>query len=49
MTEKTKLEIPTWEIIKVILVVVGFGLLFLVRDVVALFFVVLILTATFPR
>jgi len=47
MTEKTKLEIPTWEIIKVILVVVGFGLLFLVRDVVALFFVVLILTATF--
>ena len=47
MTEKTKLEIPIWEIVKVILVIVGFGILFLIRDVVALFFVVLILTATF--
>lgn len=47
MTEKIKLEISTWEIIKVILVIIGFGLLYLVRDVVALFFVVLILTATF--
>lgn len=47
MSEKTKLEIPTWEVVKVILVVIAFVLLFLVRDVVGLFFVVLILTATF--
>lgn len=47
MTEKTKLEIPTWEIVKIILVIIAFGLLFLIRDVVGLFFIVLILTATF--
>lgn len=47
MQEKTKLEIPTWEIVKVILIVTAFILLYLVRDVVGLFFIVLILAATF--
>ena len=47
MPEKVKFEISTWAIVKVILIIVGFVLLYLVKDVVALFFVVLILAATF--
>jgi len=47
MSEKVKFEISTWTVIKVILIVLAFFLFYLVRDVVALFFVVLILAATF--
>ena len=47
MPEKVKFEISTWTVVKVILVILGFYFLFLVRDIVALFFIVLILTATF--
>ncbi|MCX6812800.1 MAG: AI-2E family transporter [Candidatus Berkelbacteria bacterium] len=47
MGEKFKLEISTWTIVKFFLVAIVLYLLYLVFDVVALFFVVLILTATF--
>jgi len=47
MTEKVKFEITTWTIVKFFLVAIGFTLLYFVRDVVALFFIVLILVATF--
>ncbi len=47
MPEKLKVEISTWTIAKIILIAIGFYLLFLVKDIVALFFVVLILVATF--
>lgn len=47
MPEKVKFEISTWTIVKIVLVILAFYLIFLVRDVVALFFVVLILVATF--
>ncbi|MCX6810583.1 MAG: AI-2E family transporter [Candidatus Berkelbacteria bacterium] len=47
MPEKVKFEISTWTVVKVLLIAVAFYLLFLVKDVVALFFIVLILSATF--
>lgn len=47
MSEKVKFEITTWTIVKFFLVAIGFTLLYFVRDVVALFFIVLILAATF--
>jgi predicted PurR-regulated permease PerM len=47
MAEKVRLEISTWSIVKILLIVAAFFLLYLVKDVVALFFVVLILAATF--
>lgn len=45
--EKTRIEISSWTIVKVFLIAIAFYLFFLVRDVVAMFFIVLILTATF--
>lgn len=42
-----KIEITSWSIIKVILIIIGFYVLYLVRDVLALLFVVLVLVATF--
>lgn len=44
---KTKIEITTWSIVKVILVILGFYVLYMVRSVLALLFVVLVLVATF--
>ena len=47
MKEKTYLEISSWFIVKALLVLILFYLLFVIRDIIALFIVVLILTATF--
>jgi len=47
MKEKTYLEISSWFIVKALAVLVLFYLLFLIRDIIALFIIVLILTATF--
>ena len=47
MEQKVKFEISTWTVMKVFLIAILFYLFFLVQDIVALFFVVLILTATF--
>lgn len=44
---KTELQISSWTIAKIILVFVTFYLLFLIKDILVLFFVVLILAATF--
>lgn len=46
MQEKIELKVSSWTIIKVILICLSFYLLFLIKDIIALFFVVLILTAT---
>lgn len=43
----TKYEITTWSIIKVILVILAFYVLYTLRDVAALLFVVMVLVATF--
>lgn len=43
----TKFEITTWSIVKVILVILAFYALYMLRDIVALLFVVLVLVATF--
>lgn len=47
MAEKVKFEISTWTVVKVLLIIILAGLLYVVRDVVALLFIVLILVATF--
>jgi predicted PurR-regulated permease PerM len=47
MNEKVKFEITTWAIVKFFLVIAGFYFLYLVRDIVALVFIVLILVSTF--
>lgn len=47
MENKMKIEISTWTIIKVFLVAAGIFLLYYVRDIVALIFIVLVLVATF--
>lgn len=47
MGEKIKFDISTWTIIKVFLVAAAFYFLFLIRDIVALIFIVLILVSTF--
>lgn len=47
MEQRTKIEISSWTILKVLFVIAFVFLLFLVKDIVALFFIVLILTATF--
>jgi predicted PurR-regulated permease PerM len=47
MREKVDLNIPIWTIVKIVLVVILFYLLFLIRDILALLFIVLILVATF--
>ena len=44
---KTKIEISTWSIAKTILIILSFYLIYVVRDVLALLFVVLVLVATF--
>ena len=45
--QKTQLEISAWTIVKIALVLVLFYLVYLIKDVLVLFFVVLILAATF--
>ena len=47
MNEKIRLEIPAWAVIKVILIIVAFYFLYLIQDIIGLFFIVLILTASF--
>lgn len=47
MSEKVRIEISTWSIVKIILVAALFYLLYLVKDIIALVFIVLILVATF--
>lgn len=47
MSQIFKLDVPFWTIVKIILVGIMFYLLFLVKDIIALFFIVLILTASF--
>ncbi|MFA5157868.1 MAG: AI-2E family transporter [Patescibacteria group bacterium] len=47
MNDKVKFEITTWTIVKLFLVAAGFYFLYLVRDIVALVFIVLILVSTF--
>ncbi len=47
MPETVKFEISSWSVAKVLLIIAAFILLYLVKDVVALFFIVLILSATF--
>lgn len=45
--EKMEFDIRAWTIIKIVLVLLTVYFLFLIKDVIALFFVVLVLTATF--
>ncbi len=47
MENRTKIEISTWTVIKVFLIALVFYLLFFIRDIIALLFIVLILVATF--
>lgn len=47
MHERVQLEISTWAILKVLLVLAAFYFLYLIRDIIVLFFIVLILAATF--
>jgi len=47
MNQTIKLDIPLWAIVKVFLVGITFYLLFLVKDIIGLLFIVLILTASF--
>ncbi len=47
MKENVRLTISGWTILKVALVLIGLYFLFLIRDVIALFFIVLVLFATF--
>lgn len=45
MNNRLKIDIPTWTIIKIILIVAGFWFLYAVRDIIILFFVVLVIVA----
>ena len=47
MKDNVRLTISGWTILKVALVLIGLYFLYLIRDVIALFFVVLVLFATF--
>ncbi len=47
MREKMQLEISAWAIVKLLLVLIAFVLLYYVRDILALIFIVLILVASF--
>jgi len=47
MSEKMQFDVSVWMFIKLMLVLVTFYLLFVIRDIVALIFIVLILVATF--
>lgn len=47
MNEKMQFDVSVWMFIKLVLVLITFYLLFLIRDILALIFIVLILVATF--
>ncbi|MEI8061497.1 MAG: AI-2E family transporter [Candidatus Berkelbacteria bacterium] len=47
MPEKVKFEISSWTVVKILLVIVAAAMIYIVRDVVALLFIVLVLVATF--
>lgn len=47
MNQTFKLDVSFWTIVKIILIGIFFYLLFMVKDIIALFFIVLILTASF--
>ncbi len=47
MNEKMQFDLSVWMFVKLILVLITFYLLFLIRDILALIFIVLILVATF--
>lgn len=47
MNEKMQFDVSVWMFIKLMLVLITFYLLFLIRDILALIFIVLILVATF--
>lgn len=47
MKERVHVDISVWTIIKLILVILGFYLLYLIKDTLALLFIVLILVSTF--
>jgi len=47
MNQKLKLEVSSWTVIKTILILVGFYILFLIKDVLALLFIVIILVSAF--
>ena len=45
MSQTTKIEISTWSLVKIILVVLAVWFLYLVRDIVAILFVAVVLAA----
>ena len=47
MSEKMQFDVSVWMFIKLMLVLITFYLLFVIRDIVALIFIVLVLVATF--
>lgn len=47
MSEKVKFEISSWTVVKVLLIIILAALIYVVRDVVAIIFIVLVLVATF--
>lgn len=47
MSEKVKIDITTWAVIKVILIIAIFYFLYMIIDIIALLFIVLILAASF--
>lgn len=47
MAQKIKIDISVWTFVKLILVLLAFYLIYLIKDILALFFVVIILVATF--
>lgn len=47
MEQKIKLDVSGWTVIKIIAILLGLYAAFMIRDVIALFFIVLILVATF--
>lgn len=44
---RTRIEISSWSIVKLVLILLGFYFIYTVRDIIALFAIVLILVATF--
>ena len=47
MAQRVKIDISVWTFIKLILVILAFYFLYMIKDILALFFVVMILVATF--
>lgn len=45
--EKIRLEITTWSIVKILLILIGFGLIFLIKDIIVLLFLALVIVASF--